>query len=106
MLTRLAATEMGDIRRIGGGGAENLRLKAREAQMDPPGNSVMKAPSPGEAARQIREAFAAAGELHEAATVVGSTSEERIRAAGFDVIPNATRKLPNHHRIIHSEGAA
>src|SRR5262245_12266958 len=93
-----------DIHRIGGGSMENLRLKPREARLNPPGISVLKAPSPGEVARQIREAFPDAAELHDAAKVIGSTSVERIRSAGFDIIPNPTRKLPNHHRLIHPDG--
>jgi hypothetical protein len=100
------ATDAGDIHRIGGGSVENLRLKPREAELNPPGISVLKAPSAGAAARQIREAFPEAEGLHEAAQVVGSTTEERIRGAGFNVIPNPSRKLPNHHRIIHPDGAA
>lgn len=64
----------------------------------------MYATSPGEAARQIREAFPDAEELNEVAKFVGSTTVEKIRSAGFDVIPNPTRKLPNHYRIIHPDG--
>ena len=41
-----------------------------------------------------------------AAGTVGSTTEEAIRSAGFDIIANPTRKLPNHHRIIHPDAAA
>jgi len=67
---------------------------------------VLKAASPGEAARQIRDAFPDAEELHEAARVVGSTTVEQIRAPGFDIIANPTRKLPNHYRLIHADGAA
>jgi hypothetical protein len=95
-----------DLHRIGGGSMVNLRLKPREARLNPPGISVLKAPSPGAAARQIREAFPKAAGIHEVAKVVGSTSAEKTRAAGFDVIPNPTRKLPNHYRIIHPDGAA
>lgn len=84
---------------------ENLRLKPKEATLNPPGISVLKALSPGEAARQIREAFPNAEELHEATRIVGSTTTEKIRSAGFDVRPNPTRKLPNHHRVIHPDGA-
>jgi hypothetical protein len=58
------------------------------------------------AARQLREAFPAADRLHEAARVIGSTTVDKVRSAGFDVIPNPTRKLPNHHRLIHPEGVA
>ena len=34
------------------------------------------------------------------------TTEDAIRGAGFDVMPDPTRRFPNHHRIIHPEGAA
>lgn len=95
-----------DIHRIGGGKAENLRLKPAEAALGPPGISVLKAPTPGEAAARVRAAFPRARGLHEAANTVGSTTEEAIRGAGFDIVPNPTRKLPNHHRIIHPERAA
>src|SRR5438876_11327413 len=99
-------TAIDDIHRIGGGSVENLRLKPREARMNPPGISVLRSPSPSEAARQIREEFPEAGELHEAARVVGSATAAKIRSAGFDLIPNPTRRFPNHHRIIHPDGAA
>lgn len=96
----------GDIHRIGGGTVENLRLKPAEAGLDPPGISVLKNPTPGDAADQIRAAFPAATEILEASKTVGTTSAELIRSAGFDIIPNPTRKQPNHHRIIHPEGVA
>jgi hypothetical protein len=93
-----------DIHRIGGGSVENLRLKPRETKLIPPGISVLKAPSPGHAARQVREEFPDAEGLHAAARVVGSATADKIRSAGFDLLPNPTRKLPNHYRIIHPEG--
>ncbi len=96
----------GDIHRIGGGSVENLRLKPQETRLNPPGISVLKAPTPREAADQIRAAFPRAVDLHEAAKLVGTTTVEKIRAAGFDVIPDPSRKLPNHHRLIHPDGAA
>lgn len=102
----MTTTEVEDIHRIGGGNVENLRLKDREAQLSPPGISVLKATSPAEAVRQIREAFPDAEELGEAAQVVGSTSVEKIRSTAFDIIANPTRKLPNHHRIVHPGGAS
>jgi hypothetical protein len=102
----LPAIGSGDIHRIGGGRADNLRLKPKEAQLNPRGISVLKAPTPGEAARQVREAFPVAESLHEAAKVIGSTTIEKVRGVGFDVIPNPTKKLPNHHRIIHPDGVA
>jgi hypothetical protein len=85
---------------------ENLRLKPVEATLGPPGISVLKTPTPGEAAAQIRAAFPKAKGLHEATKTVGSTTEEAIRKAGFDIVPNPTKKLPNHHRIVHPEGVA
>jgi hypothetical protein len=52
----------------------------------------------------MRETFPAAEGLHEAAQVIGSTTVENICQAGFDVLPNPTKKLPNHYRLIHPEG--
>jgi hypothetical protein len=92
--------------RIGGRSVENLRLKPREATLNPPGISLLHAPSPEEAARQMREAFPAATALHDAAHVIASTTVDMIRQAGFDVVPNPTKKLPQHYRLIHPEGVA
>jgi hypothetical protein len=97
---------MSDIHRIGGGSVENLRLKPAEVGLVPPGISVLKCPTPDEAASQLRKTFPKAVQLHEDANTVGSTTEALIRSAGFDIIPNPTRKLPNHYRIIHPDGAA
>ena len=102
----MAGTDVGDMHRIGGSSVENLRLKPREATLNPPGISLLHAPSPREAARQIWEAFPAADGLHEAAQVIGSTTVDKIRRVGFDVIPNPTKKLPNHYRLIHPDGVA
>ena len=101
-----AAGQPGQIHRIGGGTIENLRLKLAEAALNPPGISVLMTPTPGEAAAQMRATFPKAAGLHEAAKTVGTTSVDLIRSAGFDVIANPTRTLPNHHRIIHPEGSA
>src|SRR5262245_53982546 len=95
----------GTIHRIGGGALENLQLKPREATLSPPGISVLKSATPGEAARQIRTAIPGARNLHDEAATIGSTSEDLIRAAGFDIIPDPSKRLPNHHRIIHPQGA-
>jgi hypothetical protein len=102
----VAGTNVGDMHRIGGSSVENLRLKPREAMLYPPGISLLQAPSPEEAARQMREAFPAADGLHEAAQVIGSTTVDNIRGAGFDIMPNPTKKLPNHYRLIHPDGVA
>jgi hypothetical protein len=102
----VAGTNVGDMHRIGGSSVENLRLKPSEAMLNLPGISLLQAPSPGEAARQMRAAFPAADGLHEAAQVIGSTTADNIRSAGFDVMPNPTRKLPNHYRLIYPNGVA
>jgi hypothetical protein len=95
-----------NIHRIGGANVENLRLKPREATLNPPGISVIKAPTPGAAAQEIRAGFPKATRLHEQAKTIGSATEEGIRSAGFDIIPTPSASLPNHHRIIHPNGAA
>jgi hypothetical protein len=83
-----------------------LRLKPQEARLNPPGISVLKAPSAGDAARQMRAAFPKAKKLHEAAQTVGSTSEASIVSAGFDLIAVPSKALPNHYRLIHPAGVA
>src|SRR5713101_6758809 len=100
------ATESGDLHRIGGGSIENLRLKPREMKLHPPGISILKAPTAGHAAVQMKEVFPQAKALHEHARIIGTTSLDRIRSAGFDVIAKPTRLLANHHRIIHLEGVS
>lgn len=100
------AGALGDIHRIGGGTVENLRSKPREAALGVPGISVIKAPTPGDAARGIRAAFPKARGLHEQARTIGTASEEAIRSTGFDLIATPSTALPNHHRITHPEGAA
>ena len=95
-----------NIHRIGGGSVENLRLKPREAALDPPGISVIKTPTPDSAAREVRAGLPRAMGLHERAKSMGTSSEEAIRSVGFDIIPNPSEALPNHHRIIHPDGVA
>lgn len=102
----MSTTDSRALHRIGGGHVANLRLKPQEATLNLPGISLLLAPSPAEAASQMQAAFPAADKLHEAAQVVGSTTVDEIRRAGFDVIPNPTKKLPNHYRLIHPEGIA
>ena len=45
------------VHRIGGGAIENLRLRATEKHLVPPGISVLVEGSPQEAAEQMRKAF-------------------------------------------------
>ena len=85
---------------------EHLRLKPREATLDPPGISLLRAPAPDEAVGQMRAAFPAANALQAAAQVVASTTVDEIRQAGFDVLPNPTRKWPQHYRLVHPDGVA
>ncbi|WP_187345105.1 RHS repeat-associated core domain-containing protein [Cystobacter ferrugineus] len=94
------------VNRIGGAAVENLRLKPGEVGLDPPGISVLLDVDPATAARQMKDAFPNATRLHESARTVGQSTIDRIRAAGFDVIPDPTKKFPNHGRIIHPDGAA
>ena len=102
----MAGTNVEDMHRIGGGSVANLQLKPREATLNPPGISLLHASSPWEAARQMQEAFPAADGLHEAAQVIGSTTVDKIWSAGFDVLPNPTKRLSNHYRLIHPDGVA
>lgn len=106
MLTTSSSIVIRDIHRIGGANVDNLRLKPREAALEIPGISVLRAGSPQEAARQIRAAFPKAWALHEASRVVGSTTHELIQSAGFDLIVAPSTTLPNHYRIVHPAGAA
>ena len=101
----MPASSGGTVHRFGGGSLDNLRLKAREAKLDPAGISVLVTLSPADAVRQLKQAFPDAEDLHETAKIVGSPTIEKIRSVGFDMIPNPTRKLPDHHRIIHPDGA-
>jgi hypothetical protein len=52
----------------------------------------------------MRTAFPKARGLQEAAKTVGSTTEELILRAGFEIIHVPSNTLPNHYRIIHREG--
>ena len=101
-----AGMPVGAIHRIGGGKIANLRLKPREATLDRPGISVIRAATPQDAARELRDAFPRASGLREQAKIIGTASEAAIRGAGFEVIPMPSRSLPNHHRIVHPAGVA
>ena len=83
---------------------ENLRLKPAETTLNPPGISVLEAPTPGQAAADMRAAYPSSTGLNEAAKTIGSTTPEAIRRAGFDVISVPSKRLPNHQRIIHPDG--
>jgi hypothetical protein len=90
--------------RIGGGTAENLALRASETLLNPPGISAFRGGTPAEAAETMRRRFPRMAPRGR--TVVGAATAGQIRAAGFDVIMNATRHYPQHIRLIHPDGAA
>ncbi len=60
--------------------------------------------TPADAAAEVRQGLPQAKRLHEQAKTIGSTTIEAIRSVGFDVIPQPSQALPNHHRIIHADG--
>ena len=95
-----------DVHRIGGRGTDNLRLKPAELRLLPPGISVLRSPTPADAADQMRRAFPAAGLLHELCRLVASSNADLIRQAGFELLAAPTRKFPNHFRIIHASAEA
>jgi hypothetical protein len=103
----VAGNTDGCVHRVGGGDETNLALKPHEAKLDPPGISVLIGGTPAEAARAFRRVFGPKSSLGRVASTVGTAETERIRAAGFDVIPVPTSNFPNHGRIIHpTDGAA
>lgn len=92
------------IHRVGGGSAANLTLKPREAILNPPGISMLLGATPQEAAVAMRRQFPR--KAPRGRTTVGSTTVGQIRAAGFDVIMDATPRFPQHARLIHPQGVA
>jgi hypothetical protein len=95
------------VHRLGGAALENLRLKATEEVQVPPGISVFVGGTPQETARQMREAFRDArkySRLHAASTIVASATLADVRQAGFDVLPDPTRRFANHGRLVHPLG--
>jgi hypothetical protein len=52
----------------------------------------------------MAEAYPDAEQLLEACRIIGTTTIDKIRKAGFDVLPNPTRRFPNHYRIVHPNG--
>jgi hypothetical protein len=97
----------GCVHRVGGGDETNLSLKPHEAKLDPPGISVLIGGTPAETATAFRRVFGSRSSLGRAASTVGTAEIDRIRAAGFDIVPVPTSNFPNHGRIIHpTDGAA
>jgi hypothetical protein len=92
------------VHRVGGGSVVNLKLKPREATLNPPGISMLQCGTPQEAAEAMRRQFPRMAPP--GGTVVSSSTVEKIRAAGFDVIMDATSRFPQHVRLIHPQGVA
>jgi hypothetical protein len=100
-------TETTPCHRIGGAEPANLSLKPAEAQLNPPGVSVLVGGTAQQAAADFRRVFGPQSSLGRKASVVGTASLDRIRDTGFDVIEDPTNNFPNHGRLIHpTEGAA
>jgi hypothetical protein len=84
-----------------------MRLREREAILQPPGISVLVGGTPKDAAKAMLAAFGDPvrhAEIHAKAKRVASATVGAIRAKGFDVITMASKRLPNHGRLIHPSG--
>lgn len=91
------------IHRVGGGNAANLRLKAMEERLIPPGISVFLGGSAQQAVTQLRQAFPRSRKWRGKQTV-GTTTAAALRQVGFEVVPNPTSRFSNHARLIHPNG--
>jgi hypothetical protein len=92
------------VHRVGGGNLANLRLSPLDRQQIPVGISVLLGGRPEEAAAQMRSAFPNSRKWRTTSQTVGSTTVAAIRRAGFEVVPDATSRFPNHARLIHPQG--
>lgn len=93
------------VHRLGGAAIVNLRLSATDARQTPPGISVLLGGTPQGAVAQMRQAFPNSKKWQKT-TTVGSTTADAIRKAGFEIIPDATGRFPNHARVMHPQGLA
>jgi hypothetical protein len=97
------------VHRLGGNGLENLRLKEEKQVWCLPEYRSSSAGRRVIAAKQMRRAFSDPkryARLHDATQTVASATVDAIRSAGFDVMPDATLRFPNHGRLIHVDGVA
>jgi hypothetical protein len=90
--------------RVGGASLENLSLRPAEVKLTPPGFSLLCGGAPGEAADAMRKQYPRMAPRGH--TAVASTTAGQIRAAGFEVMKNATARFPQHGRLIHPDGVA
>ena len=94
------------VHRIGGGQKENLQLSSLEKELIPPGISVLLGGTAQAAAQQMRNAFPKSRKWQGSVMQVGTATVKAIRAAGFEVIMDATTRFQNHARLVHPDGVA
>lgn len=94
------------VHRVGGAAIENLRLSALEKTLTPPGISMLLGGTPEDAANQMRAAFPRSKKWNRPGHTVATSTAANIRAAGFEIVPDATDRFPNHARLIHADSAA
>ncbi len=94
------ATQKDVCHRIGGGHVGNLALRPQEANLHPPGVSVLIGGTAEQAATDWRAVFPKPGPSAKA-SVIGVAEIEKLRVLGFDVIDVPTPNFPNHGRLIH-----
>ena len=94
------------VHRMDGASVANLTLQDRDTAIEPPGLSVLAGGTPAEAATQMRRALHMIERWGSGRPImVASATVGEVRSAGFDVIPWPTRRLSNHARIVHPDGA-
>jgi hypothetical protein len=54
----------------------------------------------------MRRAFPKSRKWQQTASMVGTTTAEAIRQAGFEIVPDPTSRFPNHALLIHPSGEA
>lgn len=94
------------VHRIGGADVGNLSLKSAETTLIPPGISVLIGGDPAGAAADMRRVFGPRSSIGRVATVVGAACLSAVRKAGFDLMADPTKRLPNHGRLIHPAGVS
>jgi hypothetical protein len=102
----VAGTAVEDMHRLGGSRVDNPRLKPREATLKSARYFPLARSFAWGGRTSDTGGVPAAEGLHAAAQVIGSTTADKIRGVGFDVMPNPAKKLPNHYRLIHPDGVA
>lgn len=93
--------------RVGGASADKLQLTANDRSGTPMGLSVLAVESPKDAAMAFRAIWPKANSRnHQASFLVGVTTLQQVRLAGFDAEPSETNTFLNHWTITHAAGVA